>query len=151
MKEYILWLGMGPPMECYLYMDDLIELAQRGIYPLNREICSALTKVSSPLQSEEWAKDFGQHPDKEFSCYIIGGIKEGFKIGFAYQKYLCRSAKSNMRLAIMNPTVVEEYLTLECKLGRVVGPLDPAAYPRIQRNRIGMIQTTSARKVAAFC
>ena len=27
---------------------------------------------------------------------------------------------------------------LECKLGRVVGPLDPAVYPHIQRNRFGV-------------
>ena len=130
---------MGPPMECYPYMDDLKELEQRGMCPLHQEISFALTKISSPLQYEEWAKGLCQHPDKEFSHYIIRGIKEGFKIGFAHQEYLCRSAKSNMRLAIVNPSVVEEYLTLECKLGRVVGPLDPAAYPHIQRNRFGVI------------
>ena len=39
----------------------------------------------------------------------------------------------------MNPTVVEEYLTLECKLGRLVGPLNLAAYPHIQRSRFGVI------------
>ena len=104
-------------MECYPYMDDLKELEQRGIYPLNQEICSTFfyklnLKISLPLQSKEWFKGLCWHPDKQFSCYIIRGIKEGFKIGFAHQKYLCRSAKSNMRLAIVNPTVVEEYLTL---------------------------------------
>ena len=111
---------MGPPMECYPCMDDLKELEQRGIYPLNQEISSALTKIFSPLQYEEWAKGLCQHPDKEFSYYIIRGIKEDFKIGFAHQEYLCRSAKSNMRSAIVNPSVVEEYLTLDCKLDRVV-------------------------------
>ena len=103
MKEYVLWIGMGPPMECYPYMDDLKELEQRGMYPLNQEIS---TKISSPLQYEEWAKGLCQHPDKEFSYYIIRGIKEGFKIGFAHQEYLCRP---DMRLAIVNPSVVEEY------------------------------------------
>ena len=138
-KEYVVWIGICPPMECYPYMDDLKGLEQREINPLNQEICSVLSKISSPLQSEEWAKGLCQHPDKEFSGYIVRGIKEGFKIGFPHQECSCRSAKSNMRSAITNPTVVEEYLMLECKLGRVVGPLDPAVYPHIQRNRFGVI------------
>ena len=138
-KEYVVWIGICPPMECYPYMDDLKGLEQREINPLNQEICSVLSKISSPLQSEEWAKGLCQHPDKEFSGYIVRGIKEGFKIGFLHQECSCRSAKSNMRSAITNPTVVEEYLMLECKLGRVVGPLDPAVYPHIQRNRFGVI------------
>ena len=44
-----------------------------------------------------------------------------------------------MRLAIFNPTEVEEYLTLECKLGRVVGPIGLAAHSHVQRNRFGVI------------
>ena len=44
-----------------------------------------------------------------------------------------------MRSAVKNPTVVEEYLARECKLGRVIGPLDPAVFPHIQVNRFGVI------------
>ena len=40
---------------------------------------------------------------------------------------------------VENPTVVEEYLAMECELGRVIGPLDPRVFPHIQINRFGVI------------
>ena len=67
------------------------------------------------------------------------GLCEGFKIGFAFKEHSCTSAKSNMRSAVKNPTVGEEYLAMECKLGRVIGPLDPAVFPHIQVNGFGVI------------
>ena len=80
MIEYVVWIStcICPLMEYYPYMDDLKVLEQRGINPLDQKICLVLSKVSSPLQSEEWAKGLCQHPDKEFSGYIVRGIKEGF-------------------------------------------------------------------------
>ena len=44
-----------------------------------------------------------------------------------------------MRSAVKNPTVVEEYLAMECKLGKVIGLLDPAVFPHVQINRFGVI------------
>ena len=67
------------------------------------------------------------------------GLCEGFKIGFGFKEHSCTSAKSNMRSAVKNPTVVEEYLSMEYKLGRVIGPLDLAVFPHIQVNRFGVI------------
>ena len=120
-------------------MEDLKELDQRSSCPSSHEIPRILTSVSSPLRAEEWASGLHQHPDKEFSSYVMNGICKGFKIGFGYQECSCTSAQSNMRSAVKNPTVVEEYLAMECELGRVVGPLDPKAFPHIQINRFGVI------------
>ena len=97
-------------MECYPYMENLKELEQRGINPLNQEICSVLSKVSPPLH-----------------------LKSGPKVCASTQ------TRSSAVIVIANPTVVKEYLTLECKLGRVVCPLDLAFFPHIQRNRFGVI------------
>ena len=38
-----------------------------------------------------------------------------------------------------NPLVVDEYLSKEVDLGRVVGPLDPTAFPEVVTNRFGVI------------
>ena len=131
--------GLWSPEDCYPYMEELKELEWRDITPINQKIPPILTQVSSPLRIEEWASNLYQHPDKEFSSYIVKGLREGFKIGFGFKEHSCTSAKSNMRSAVKNPTVVEEYLAMECKLGRVIGPLDPAVFPHIQVNRFGVI------------
>ena len=38
-----------------------------------------------------------------------------------------------------NALVVEEYLTKEIRLRRVVGPLDPAQHPKVHISRFGVI------------
>ena len=40
---------------------------------------------------------------------------------------------------VKNPKMVEVYLAVESKLGRVVGPLHSAVFPHIQVNRFGLI------------
>ena len=120
-------------------MEELKELEQRGISHSSQEIRPILAKVSSPLRTAEWASELATHPDKEFSSYVLKGIRDGFKIGFEYQGHSCTPAKANMRSAVKNPTVVEEYLAMECELGRVIGPLDLQVVPHIQINRFGVI------------
>ena len=135
----VIGTGLCPLLECYPYMEDLKKLDQRSSCPSSHEIPQILTSVSSPLRAEEWARGLHQHSDKEFSLYVMNEICKGFKIGFGYHKCSCRSAQSNMRSAVKNPIVVEEYLAMESELDRVVGPLDPKAFPHIQINRFGVI------------
>ena len=41
-------------------------------------------------------------------------IEHGFRIGFAYE---CKQAKTNMKSALDNLSVVDEYLATEVKMG----------------------------------
>ena len=126
--------GICLPVECYPYMEDLKELEQRASllqvkkFPQYWQGC--------PHCSEQQSGPVAPHPDKEFSSYVLKGIHEGFKIGFEYQGHSCTPAKANMRSAVKNPTVVEEYLAMECELGGVICPLDPWVFPHI---RFGVI------------
>ena len=88
--------GICLPMECYPYMEDLKELEHRGISPSSQEIPPLLAGVSSPLRTAEWASGLAPHPNKEFSSYVLKGIREGFKIGFKYQGHSCAPAKANI-------------------------------------------------------
>ena len=76
-------------VECYPYMEDLKELDQRSSCPSSHEIPRILTSISSLLRAEEWASGLHQHPDKEFSSYVMNGICKGFKFGFGYQECSC--------------------------------------------------------------
>ena len=57
--------------------------------------------------------------------YVLQGFREGFRIGFAHERQTCTPAKRNMKSALDNQQVVDQYLTKEVELGRVVGPIVP--------------------------
>ena len=64
---------------------------------------------------------------------------QGFRIGFNYSLVACSPTTSNMKSAVQNPLVIDEYLTKECVAGRVIGPLNPADFPQVQISRFGVI------------
>ena len=93
----------------------------------------------SPLRWEVWQECLAPHSDEQFSEYIVRGIRDGFRIGFDYSRYNCRTVKENMRSALEHADVVREYLAKECAFGRVLGPFDPGCLPEIQVSRFGVI------------
>ena len=93
----------------------------------------------SPLQWEVWQECLAPHSDEQFIDYIVSGIRDGFRIGFNYSRYKCRTVKENMRSALEHADVVREYLAKECALGRVLGPFDPVCLPDIHVSRFGVI------------
>ena len=86
--------------------------------------------MATPLVWSEWHQELLEHPDQGFKEYILNGIWNGFQIGFDWRSH-CISATSNMRSALHNAAVIQEYLEKEVLLGRVLGPVDP------ERNAVG--------------
>ena len=87
-----------------------------------------LEEVATPLVWSEWHQELLEHPDQAFKKYILNGIWNGFRIGCDWRSH-CVSATSNMRSALDNAAVIQEYLEKEVLLGRVVGPVDPERNP----------------------
>ena len=87
-----------------------------------------LREVATTLRLQEWRKELRDYPDTTFKNYILNGIEHGFRIGFN-RAISHRSASSNMRSAIENAAVVQEYLQKERLLRRIVGPVPPGAVP----------------------
>ena len=103
------------------------------------EIPSELQGVQTPLRADVWEKYLSTHPDREFCEYLLSGIRKGFRLGFEYRRASCVKAKSNMKSALENASVVDDYIAEEVKLGRVLGPVKPESLPPVQVNRIGVI------------
>ena len=78
--------------------------------------------------SREWNLELRDHPDPVLRHYILNGIWNGFRIGFD-RGVPCTPASSNMRSALDNASVVQEYLDKEVTLGRIVGPVSPEMVP----------------------
>ena len=70
--------------------------------------------------------------------FVLNGISEGFRVGFAYRDSVLVPAKQNLQGAITHPEVVEDYQT-ELSLGRLVGPFRPSLMPNVHISRFGVI------------
>ena len=78
-----------------------------------------------------WEQALRLHPDKEFADIITAGVREGFQIGFDFGRLeKSKSAGQNMVSAYEHSGVVTEYLTEECRKGRVLGPFNDHPYRR---------------------
>jgi hypothetical protein len=109
----------------YPYIQHLVEFERR------RDTTSVpgwLQGVATPLIWREWDLELKDHPDPVFRHYILNGIWNGFRIGFD-RGVLCTPASSNIRSALDNASVVQEYLDKEVMLGRIVGPVSPEMVP----------------------
>ena len=95
-----------------VYTDHLLAL-DSCINPDPQSVNILSLEVYSPLNLHQWMQDLQLHPDKEFSSYILRGIRDGFRIGFNRNQHL-HSSTSNLHSS--NPSVINEYLEQEVSL-----------------------------------
>ena len=123
--------------QLYQYTTDLLCLQfHRPSSPHNSEM---LLRVSTPLNTEAWARVLAAHPDQAFARYICEGLRSGFRVGFQYGSPL-KSATANMPSAQLHPEVVQSYLQEELSKGRMLGPVSTSeGFPPLHVNRFGVI------------
>ena len=99
-----------------------------------------LQRISSPLLERlpRWRQALAGHPDQAFTLYVLNGIEHGFRVGFAHDRPLV-SASSNMRSAMLHPSVVNNYIDTELRGGRMAGPFPPGSVPGLHINRTGVV------------
>ena len=101
--------------------------------------------INTPLKATAWEKALQSHPDTAFREYLLSGITRGFRIGFN-RKQLLKSSNNNMRSALDNPQVVQQYLEKECSQGHIVGPLPLLqALPHAHISPFGVIPKSNQR------
>ena len=121
-------------------MSDLRALdRQRGL-SLSTDLPQQLQTIKTPLRIEAWALNLQDHPDKDYTHYILQGIQYGFRMGFN-RAIRCKATARNLRSAYDHPKVVETYLTNEVKLGRVtLFPWEIASHiPNLTTSPVGVI------------
>ena len=127
----------------YVYTADLLKLdACRDRECKGKStVQERLAGVFSPLLLPQWEAMLESHPDREYVNYILSGIRDGFRIGYARsgEKGKLSGARKNMHSADENHQVVTEYLEAEMRRGVVLGPFHPAEIPELHINRFGVI------------
>ena len=134
-----------PPPTCalsaeYVYCKQLLALEKQSTSPrcnLPEEACA----IQTPLKLKAWQELLKQHPDQEFTSYILRGIEFGFRIGFNDDSVSLRSRGQNMKSAQEYPQVVTRYLQDEAQQSRIVdiGSTEAAQSLNIHCSPFGVI------------
>ena len=92
----------------------------------------------TPLNLAAWEVALRWHPDKDFASYICSGLRVGFRVGFVRSRPL-KSANANMFSSFEHPDIIQEYVSKQLELGRMLGPLDPMCHSTVHINRFGVV------------
>ena len=125
------------PNGTYLYTDDLLSLESST---LTSTLSSdpLFSGINTPLSLPSWCRRLESHPDKNYTSYILRGIKNGFFIG-RNPTHPLRSASENLPSAYDNPQAIEDYLQKESSEGRIFGPFSPCEVPHVHINKLKAI------------
>ena len=116
-----------------------------SINPQPPPLPQKLTFISTPLNHQAWQLG-NDHPDQVFASYLLDGIANGFRIGFAHESHLCTPPKTNHPSVINHPTVISEGLQAEVDKGRLIGPLNPGDFPCAQISSLGAVEKKHSTK-----
>ena len=128
------------------YTSDLTALAA-CVNPHPPPLPEKLTQISTPLNHQAWQLWLNDHPDQAFASYLLDGIANGFRIGFAHNSNDCVPAKTNHPSAIDHPTVISEGLQSEVNKGRLIGTLDPKSFPYVQISSLSCSGSNSDKSI----
>ena len=95
--------------------------------------------IQTPLVLANWVKLLANHPEKEFTQFILNGIQLGFRVRFNYSQQVLKSKSRNMLSTLDHPAVVEAYIHNELTLGRLAHIPNPTNLPWYHASPIGII------------
>ena len=122
----------------YMYTQAFLKLAA-CINPSPPPLPQALCNITTPLNLSTWTACLASHPDQAYVKFILDGIANGFRIGFAYSTSICTPASTNHPSANEHPEVISTALLREVSKGRLIGPLCPQDYPYMQVSSLGAV------------
>ena len=93
----------------------------------------------SPLVLSKFQFELCNHPDKSAVAYVLSGLQDGFRVGFAPSSFNLKSSPDNMFSSHLHPDVIDEYLQKEVTLGRIAGPFPTPPLPNLHVSRFGVI------------
>ena len=93
----------------------------------------------SPIRVDKLRQEVLTHPDQPFVTYVLGGLQNGFRVGFNPASVSLKSATQNMPSASLQPSVMDDYLYTELAKGHVAGPFSSPLLPHFHISRFGVI------------
>ena len=125
-------IGIVDTSSCY--MQELLTLEANRLTTPSFQC----TPGPSPLKLHLLQAYASRHPDPQFAAYVLGGLSNGFHIGFSRSSPL-RSATANHPSAEERPSVISDLLQEEVRLGRLAGPIPHSLVSQVQVSPLGLI------------
>jgi hypothetical protein len=101
----------------------------------------------TPLKAEVWSRCLDSHPDRREVEYVIGGLKNGFEIGYQGDRDSFRSSPNLPLSHSSHDEFIEQEMKTEVELGRRVGPFDSPPFPNMVISPIGVITKSLSDKL----
>ena len=111
----------------------------------------ALESCVPPTQPIQWPRGptpvfidrllpyLSSHPDRLFVQYIHSGFTCGFHIGFDRHGSVLHTVTTNHPSSLANTTIVDNHISAESQVGRLVGPLPSILVPHVYPSPIGLV------------
>ncbi len=93
--------------------------------------------LSTPVNISRLATELTHHPDKDFSEYLLSGLRYGFNPGVECalsQSHIC----NNLQSAHAEPAIVNELIEKEVKAGFMIGPFNEPPFEVFRVSPIGI-------------
>ena len=119
----------------YRYMQDLHQLSATS----SSSPPAVWPKYQSPIRLEELAPLLASHPDQSFAAFIVGGLANGFRIGYSLNRSHLRSRTINHPSAFANEQVIDDRITAEVAAGRLLGPVPPQLAQCVHTSPLGLV------------
>ena len=111
----------------------------QSLAPTMPRVPLSACQINSPLSVSGWRYLLRGYPNQDLVHFFLSGISEGFRIGYNYKEFTCKSARTNLFGALSHPEIVDQYLETKISLGRVICPFPPKGVPDVHLNRFGVI------------
>ena len=119
----------------YRYQADLLQLEAATL----TTALALWPRGPTPLRYQALQEALRSHPDPEFTSFILRGLRDGFRIGFAHQSQRLRATDRNHPSSLANPTSVNAFIAAELDAGRLQGPVAASAKPLLHTSPIGLV------------
>ena len=73
----------------------------------------------TPLEWRVWQRELSEHPDREWSEFLVRGIRHGFRLGHDQSSVAMNECKGTMYEASQHKEVISSYLNAEESAGRI--------------------------------
>ncbi|RXN20392.1 poly [Labeo rohita] len=93
--------------------------------------------LSTPVNISHLAIELALHPDKEFTNYLLSGLRHGFNPGVECvlsQNKIC----NNLQSALAEPDVVNDLIKKEVNSGFMIGPFDNPPFEVFRISPVGV-------------
>ena len=102
-----------------------------------------MLKPTTPNKVDRLRTLLVDHPDRQFTEYVLHGLERGFSVGYTLP--LQNTSSPNLPSASQHPDFVSTSLQEACRRGETAGPFDTKPFPTMYISGVGVVPKKSGK------